>query len=870
MLERNECDLPRERDGEGTRLVHHRRRSVLPVLLAALGVAGLVMACGRHAPGISITVDTTQHSYAIPTDFAGLSFEAATLRFDENGVSGYFFSPTNTALITLFENMGIGNLRIGGGTVDQDPPAGTQAHGYEGVNAFFGFAAATGVRVIYSLRLLETLKDYYPNLESTDATIAGYIWDHYRSSVQAFAIGNEPDFYRGDPNISGFPSYLAEWQSFADAIEAAAPGAKFAGPDTGSYTDSKNYDGEPWTVDFANSEKGKGLIAVVTQHDYVGGSAGTTTATQAIFDMLSPQWVNGTALGTGPEGPAVYSPYTYLYQHNLAPVLADGFPYRMTEANDYLGGIQGASNSFASALWALDYMHWWAEHGAAGVNFHNKQWILTDTIIPGGMAPCIICAAYQIRPKGYGIKAFNIGGHGYVEPLSLANPQGLNVTAYAVGDSADLYVTIINKTEGATAASAAVTITPDGMPDARVAEMTLTDGKPGDPALLDATLGGATITDTGRWTGIWTPLPPETHGRVVLTVPASTAVIVRIQKAGADAGPIRMNENGTLALVGVGAGGAVEVDTQKGIAAQDSAPKGWSGFTPLPTGVTATGGAAEVTNANDTLEVFVPGALGVDALAETQPNGPWGGWQSLGGQGVHDLEARTNPDGSVSLFGIGTKGGLWVDSESAPGIGWSGWTELGDRTVEPGYAVGQESDGLLEVFGRSDGAVWSIAETKPGSWGTWQSLGGSVGPQLAVTSDLDGAVDVFGTAPNGDLEVDRQEKGHWTGWRRIGGPSLRPGLAVGQEANGDLVVFGVSSKGYVAAVTEREPGGGFGKWSDLGGSGLTAPLTVGSTASGGIQLFGTKASGVVWSDGQSASGRWSGWTSFGGSGIALH
>jgi hypothetical protein len=37
---------------------------------------------------------------------------------------------------------------------------------------------------------------------------------------------------------------------------------------------------------------------------------------------------------------------------------------------------------FASTLWALDYMHWWATSKAAGVNSHNKQWIYTDTIVP--------------------------------------------------------------------------------------------------------------------------------------------------------------------------------------------------------------------------------------------------------------------------------------------------------------------------------------------------------------------------------------------------------------------------------------------------------------------------------------------------------
>jgi hypothetical protein len=29
----------------------------------------------------------------------------------------------------------------------------------------------------------------------------------------------------------------------------------------------------------------------------------------------------------------------------------------MTEANDYLGGVAGASNGCAAALWSLDCMH---------------------------------------------------------------------------------------------------------------------------------------------------------------------------------------------------------------------------------------------------------------------------------------------------------------------------------------------------------------------------------------------------------------------------------------------------------------------------------------------------------------------------------
>ena len=91
--------------------------------------------------------------------------------------------------------------------------------------------------------------------------------------------------------------------------------------------------------------------------------------------------MNGTAIGTQPAR-TTYAAYPWLYANNLAPVVAAGLRYRLTESNDYLTGVPGASNAFASALWALDYLHWWAAHAAAGVNFHNKQWLHTDTIVP--------------------------------------------------------------------------------------------------------------------------------------------------------------------------------------------------------------------------------------------------------------------------------------------------------------------------------------------------------------------------------------------------------------------------------------------------------------------------------------------------------
>ncbi len=482
----------------------------------------------------------------VPGDFAGLSFEVGPLNPGNAGVTGYLFSPDNSSLVTLFRNLGLGNLRVGGGSVDQRIPAGTGGDGFTGIDELFAFAAAAGVKVIYTLRMLNPSANPIGDLTPINARVAGYIWRHYRDNVASFAIGNEPDWhafhtYAGhplDPAIyeevagvpgSAYPSYRANWQSFAGAVGDAAPGALLSGPDTGAYgtlTYSPAAEtGVSWTERFAGDERDSGRIAEITQHYYVGDSPGKTTAQQAISNMLSPEWVNGTAVGTQPRR-TTYTPYPWLYTNNLAPVVAAGLRYRLTESNDYLTGVPGASNAYASALWALDHLHWWAAHAAAGVNFHNKQWLHTGTIVPD---PDAAGEGYAITPKGYGIKAFTLGSAGHVKPVAIGNADGINLTAYCVGGAGGDFVTIINKTHGAGAADTAVAIVPPGPGLHRAEAMTLAGGEPGDATGTSATLGGAAITGDTAWDGRWSALSADPHRGISLTVRATTAAIVRIR-----------------------------------------------------------------------------------------------------------------------------------------------------------------------------------------------------------------------------------------------------------------------------------------------------------------------------------------------------
>ncbi len=521
-------------------------------------LAGALLA---QAP-VTLTVDTASRQFRIPDDFAGLGFETKSVVANTYGVTGNFFSPANIELITLFRNTGIRNIRVGGGTVDGsggDEHCVTPTPSFADIDNLFAFARAADIKVIYSVRLLNVSSCANPNLPEDDAKIVSYIWQKYRAQLDSFSIGNEPDvhgfhsrpghvvdpaIYESTPGVPGsaYASYFTEWQKFAAVIRKAAPGAKFSGPDTAvsdtsSFTPSPAH-GVSWTVQFATDLKSSGILAAALQHHYVWGLPENTTTQEAIDDMLSSAWDDDAAIGAQPAndgGSAEFHSYPYVYAHVLVPLVAMGVPYRMTEANDCLHGVPGASNGFASALWALDYMHWWAAHHMAGVNFHNNPWLPTDTIVPDP-APCAAtgCANYRVAPKAYGIRAFDLGSHGSVEPVAIANRQKINLTAYAVGSSRELYVTIINKTHSTThdAMAAAVVIEAAGFDGAGVDAMVLTDGEPGNAALSTATLGGATITNHAPWSGKWTPLGRVRNGKFALRVDSTTAVIVRIRAAG--------------------------------------------------------------------------------------------------------------------------------------------------------------------------------------------------------------------------------------------------------------------------------------------------------------------------------------------------
>ncbi len=455
---------------------------------AALIILCLFVNTAHAQISATVTVNLSSPGYLIPDDFVGFSFETRRVNPDIDDVKGYLFDSTNTQLITLFRQIGIKSLRVGGGSVDLPE---VPIPGLKDIDALFRFAKATDIKVIYSFRLQN-------GDAKQNASYAKYIWDNYRDYLDCFSIGNEPDNYS---------EFSRQWKIMADAIVKVVPEAKFCGPAPVSSMDGGANDIRSFVKDFGKT----GLIKYVSAHDYPGGNSlrNATDGNSGRDQMLSGAWVDH---------------YQIFHDQFVPTVFASGLKYKYDEGSSfYKGGAQDASNTFASSLWCLDYMHWWAAHGCSGYNFHNNRWNMYNITICKDSS-----GNYQSRPQGYGIKAFDIGGHGRVVPVTGSRT---NLTAYGVVNSNNLYLTIINKEHGKYGRDAEINI--KGVDSKGNVEIMYLKAPDNDVAATTGiSLGGATINNSGKWEGKWTSLKSDGNGKLMIPVSVASAAIVKIGLTG--------------------------------------------------------------------------------------------------------------------------------------------------------------------------------------------------------------------------------------------------------------------------------------------------------------------------------------------------
>ena len=462
----------------------------LGIVLTAVGVLPLPAEVAA-----TVTVDASKLGPKIADDYAGLSYETKREMADAEGK--YYFTPQNAPLIKMFQTLGIKNLRIGGNTVDS---AKVTIPVDADIDQLFQFAQAADTKVIYSFRLNK-------GNPGTSAEQAKYIADKYAANLVCFSIGNEPDIY-----VHSYSSYLKEWRPIYDAINQAVPDAKYCGP-------SLTSNAQPWAHDFAKDFYPGGRILYITQHQYAGGAGGKVTDPVHGRDLLlSPGWQD------------IYQKY---YDKFGAPLKATGYPFRLEEANNfYNGGAKDVSDTFASALWGVDYLYWWAAHDSQGINFHNG-----DEVAAGQeLRPCRYASftsvpdGYFAHPLAYAIKIFNLGSRGQLVSSTVtpdATSPDLNLAAYTVlGADKAVYVTLINKEHGANGRDANVAIQAGSY--AKIQTMALTAPNNDAAAKDGLTLGGSGIRHDGSWQGTWRDLPSSPGGPIHVKVPACSILLMKL------------------------------------------------------------------------------------------------------------------------------------------------------------------------------------------------------------------------------------------------------------------------------------------------------------------------------------------------------
>ena len=498
------------------------------------------IAAALHATGEPVTVvaDLTASRTRIPDDFLGLSFESSQLLAKSDG--WHEFSPANRPLQNLLQTLGIRNLRFGGNLADSRTSPDPQS---ADIDPMFDLARSVGGKVIYTVRFTKdgSRRPFVAADAAAAASACEHILAKYPDCLAAFTIGNEPNMYFGllenelaasnkvhlpryVMDRKAYERYLFESRKFAQGIMAENPAARFNGPSTS---------GNPaWAKWFGEDSARDYRIAFVSNHYYPGRDGKAGESESKLESMLSPAWQQ------------LYA--KYLEGNGFTNL--NGRPFRIEECNSfYAGGAPGVSDAFGSALWALDFAHWFAAQGCAGINFHTStasrhgaSFLFYTPFSRNSTNSAIASIAsggsdYFLHPVGYAALMFKLGGNGHIVPINLTNGN-LNLTAYCVaGRDGNLYVTLINKEYAAVARSAQVRFSPKGA-KLRASGESLSLLAPDNDVhvKLGILLGDAPVAEDGTWAGKWQPLPASAFtqdGVVSVTMPPASAMILKLPVA---------------------------------------------------------------------------------------------------------------------------------------------------------------------------------------------------------------------------------------------------------------------------------------------------------------------------------------------------
>jgi hypothetical protein len=481
------------------------------IFYAGILISGLLLqSCNRvpeHKEQIAVNITTNKPGQNISEESVGLSYETKQLLPDENGV--HYFSQDNTSLLKMFKTLGVRNLRIGGNSVDA---SNIPIPDEDDLHSFFQFAKAAKVKVIYSVRL----QDGDPK---SAQQIAKVINENYSDVLESLAIGNEPSYYED------YEVYVSKWTAIRDAILEVYPDAVFCGPD-------QNPDAErlkKLVDDFGYPE---GRLVQLTQHNYPFGCSYQNYRERDVTKLVpydAEESIDKMLADTA------YAIYEDILKGMVDAVEGTPITFRLSETNSFwYSGLKGASDRYASALWALDYMHWWTSHGAEGLNFHTGDLTGGEIILPCRYAAFVSSGiGYEAKPLAYGMKLFSLGGKGQSLPVDISSTSNHLLVAYAnLNPPNEVLVTLINKAHK-DKQSKEISIQFDRSIIDSDVEVIFLNAEANNIAATssDLVLGNSQIEHDGTWEGHWQKLPESqvVDNSLTINLQPASAVLLRLK-----------------------------------------------------------------------------------------------------------------------------------------------------------------------------------------------------------------------------------------------------------------------------------------------------------------------------------------------------
>ena len=444
---------------------------------------------------VEVRVELSRAIATIPPDFTGLGYEISSVARPK------LLSAENAVYVQLVRTLGRrGVIRVGGNTADyasysangsplSSPETKAGSIVNDAVLRDLGeFLRATGWKLIWALNLGS--RDQANAIEEAKA-----VSDAAAEHLLAFEIGNEPDLFvrRHRPANYSYPDYLAEFRNLRDALRKAIPDVPVAAPDVAREID--------WVTKFAEDEAKR--LKLLTAHYYRGGAKDPkSTIDELLHDdpKLMPML---RQLRAASESCAV--------------------PYRIFETNSFFGGGKpGVSDTFASALWVLDFMFTLASAGCAGVNME------TGVNQLGFISPYSPIADderghYSAAPEYYGMLAFKPSVGGRLVECAI-DASGKNIKAYAARTEDRLVLTLINKES---AYDPDVVIAVDSSFPVRRASLARLRA-PSLESKSGVTLGGAAVTGGGSWKPTQLESLVPRHGKLHVHLPKASVAITEI------------------------------------------------------------------------------------------------------------------------------------------------------------------------------------------------------------------------------------------------------------------------------------------------------------------------------------------------------